>query len=319
VSRVKNSYISSFKPALIRRLKLIHVAAFIALFILIFGGMEYVNRTYSVVKNQNYKILTNFFKQEKDTQILLLGDSHLEYGVNADLFKEKAYNLSLGGANFIQSYYLLKAVINDMPNLKLVVLPLDHNSFHPYKTDRFEIFFLNRYFDYYELMRIKGPKILVKKFSFFTILDDTLGRKSLVEKVIWFVMGNESFRFRRASGPGASKYDELDKDLMLYFDKILILCKEHHVAVVTISMPLRRETIDRFEERLYKIEYIRKAVFHDSIYGSYIYEDLDYLFWNPDKKEIYLDGYHLNETGKDVFSRVLSKKFFELMQGLPKD
>jgi hypothetical protein len=306
VSRVKNSYISSFEPAHTYRVRAIHVAVFIVLFTLIFGTMEYVNRTYSVVDNQYYKLLSRFQDERKDVEILFLGDSQFEYGINTDMFGYDTYNLSLGGINFIQSYYLLKHNIAYMPNLKVVALPLDHHSFHSFKSDRFELFFVDKYLDWRELLPIKGPRILIKRFNYFTIMDDTLGRKSLVEKAIAYVFGRKVITFKRAASSGPSKRVPLDKDLVLYFYKTLVLCKAHNVKVVTVSTPLTREYSIGAEKKLYRIDDIERFIFGNSKYGDLIYRNFNHIAWNPDEKALFKDGHHLNHKGRDAFTPILA-------------
>ena len=318
MSRVKNSYISSFKRARRYRLKAIHVVAFIALFILIFGAMEYLNRTYSVVDNQYYKVLSRFQDQRGNIEILFLGDSQFEYGVNTDLFPYSTFNLSYGGINFIQSYFLLKHYIDSMPSLKVVVLPLDHHSFHPYKTDRFELFFIDKYIDWRELLPTKGLNILVKRFSCFTILDDTLGRKSSMEKAIKYVFGRKLITFKRATTTGPSKAVALDKDLLLYFYKTLVLCRAHNIRVVTVSTPLTRDYIISAEKKLYHINDIERFVFSDPKYGDLIYRNFNHIAWNPDEKDLFKDGHHLNSRGRDMFTPVLVDEFSSIMDQIPK-
>jgi hypothetical protein len=294
VSRVKNSFISSFERGTRYRLKAIHVAAFIALFLLVFGSLEYLNRTYSVVGNRDYGYLSGFLKEEKDVKILFLGDSQFEWGVNADRFPDKAYNLSFGGINFIQSYYLLRHEIDKMPRLEIVVLPLDHHSLHPFKTDRFELFFVDKYIVWLDLAPIKGPMIILNGLRCFTILDDTLGRKSLVEKAIRRLFGRKLITFKRPA-----------QDLLLYYYKTLLLCAEHHVTVVTLSTPVTREYLANAEKKLYHIDDIKRTIFNDPKYRDLIYRHLDYIGWNPDDKGLYKDGHHLNKKGRDAFTPVL--------------
>ncbi len=144
---MKNSYISSFERGTRYRPRAVYVIVFVAAVVLIFAVLEYLNRTYSAVDSPAYTYLSGFHRQEQDIKILFLGDSQFEYGIDTSAFPDRAYNLSFGGINSIQSYYLLKQEIGKMPNLKLVVLPLDHHSLHPFKSDRFAIFYVDRYVD----------------------------------------------------------------------------------------------------------------------------------------------------------------------------
>ncbi len=315
---MKNSYISSFEPARGYRVRTIHVAVFMVLVILVFGAMEYVNRTYSVVDNPYYRVLSRFQSQRGSVEILFLGDSQFEYGINADLFRYDTFNLSLGGINFIQSYFLLKHNITYMPNLKVVALPLDHHSFHPFKTDRFELFFVDKYLDWRELLPIKGPRILIKRFNYFTILDDTLGRKSLVEKAITHVFGRKLITFKRAASSGPTKAVPLDKDLVLYFYKTLLLCKAYNIKVVTVSTPLTREYSAGVEKKLYHINDIERFVFGNSKYSDLIYRNFNHIAWNPDEKALFKDGHHLNHEGRDAFTPILADELDAVMDQISK-
>jgi hypothetical protein len=295
-------------------LKIAHVIVFAVAFITIFGVMEYFNRTHWIVNNQSYKILARFQTEKRDVEILFLGDSQFEYGVNADLFPCKTFNLSFGGINFIQSYFLLKHNIELMPRLKIVALPLDHHSLHPFKTNRFEIFFVDKYLDWRELLPLKGSRILIKRFNCFTIMDDTLGRKSFVEKVTKRIFGSKLTTFRRATTTEPLKAVALDEDLLLYFHKILVLCKAHNITVVTVSTPLTREYIKTAEKKLYRINDIERFIFDNPKYSVLIYRNLNHIGWNPDEKILFKDGHHLNAKGRDVFTPILVDELKSIME-----
>jgi hypothetical protein len=315
---VRNSYISSFESAHNYRVRAIHVAAFIFLVTLMFGTMEFVNRTYSVANNPYYKTLARFESRKEKVEILFLGDSQFEYGINADMFGLDTYNLSFGGINFIQSYFLLKHNIKYMPNLKIVVLPLDHHSLHPYKSDRFELFFVDKYLDWRELLPIKGPRIIAKRFNYFTILDDTLGRKSLVERAITSVFGRKLITFKRAATKGPKEPLPLDKDLLLYFYKTLVLCKAYNIKVVTVSTPITREYSIGAEKKLYRIDDIERFIFGSSKYGDLIYRNFNHTAWNPDEKALFKDGHHLNHEGRDAFTPILADELNTVMDQISK-
>ncbi len=148
--------------------------------------------------------------------------------------------------------------------------------------------------------------IIVNGLKCFTILDDTLGRKSMVEKAIKRLFGTKVITFKRPSERGNPKKTVgLDTDLVLYFYKTLVLCHEHHVAVVTVSTPLTGEYIRNAEKKLYHMNDIKRFFLDNPKYSALIYRHLDYTAWNTDEIGLYKDGHHLNKKGRELFTPVI--------------
>ena len=179
----------------------------------------------------------NFLSEKNDIEILFVGDSHMLKAVVPTVFKKKVFSLSFPATNYIQLYYLLKSYLNKMPALKLIIFEVDYNNFSSYKTNSFGPYsFWNNYIDYVDLMKVKGPLILLNKVKCLTVLDESFGRehflinllgcfipKNNLEKIKerWLQEKKVTAKIRATNHFKNSKVP--DKDLLLYFERILKL------------------------------------------------------------------------------------------------
>ena len=334
---MKVSFISNFDTGGEYQLKKKHVFLFISALVLTFIGFEAINRSLIVrTSSSNYLILNSFNQKKNDIEVLFIGDSHFAVGLDAEEISSRAFNLSFGEAHYIQAYYLLNYYIDELPALKAVVVPLDLMSFSSFKTDIFnETFFWNQFIDYGELAKIKGYGVFLKKFTFLTILDETLGgtffadnMKQLMRKALSNRehQKQEEVKFTKQSFPSSNDkayrmvkrhfYNQniFDPDLMLYFDKILKLCKENDILLVTLQMPASKEYLTYAAEYIDNDEF-RSKIFNKPFYRKGIYKNFDYLDFFVEKPQFFSgdnDGYHLNLKGRETFSKVIAKEINEL-------
>jgi len=70
----------------------------------------------------------NFSHYKNKIAVLVFGSSHALYGVNPQYFDEFGYNFSYSAEDIFYSYMKLRRYINEMPNLKTVMLCVDYFS-----------------------------------------------------------------------------------------------------------------------------------------------------------------------------------------------
>lgn len=338
---MKISYISSFSNNRRYRIKSLYALAFVLIFTVSFLYLEHLNRHEFVYKTSyNFQKLNTFIEEKDNIQILFTGDSHFIGGIDTRWFNHTAFSLSFGGANYMQSYYLLKHYIDEMPDLKLVVIPLDLHSFSSFRTDRItEPVFWNQFIDYSELIKSKGISVLKSKYFTFTLLDETFGKEYFIKNMKEFLKRKLQIRkpvervYITRKEVDWDKFkaitveeriqdffqgkDLFDKDLVLYFEKILKLCREKGIMLITVQMPLSRNFLN-LSDKYIQNEDIQSKIVKNPNYDSYNWKNLNYLEKNITSNELFKkDGDHLNKKGREMFSKLLAQDLSAAMEVIP--
>lgn len=326
-----SSFISSFENTKKYGLRLKHAVCFAILFVTLFTLCETANRHLIELKSKNFSILRDFEKNKEDVRTLFLGDSQILSALDAELFNGGAFNLSFYGANYIQSYYILKRYIDLMPKIKILILQVSLHSFSSFRSDRIsEPLFWNRFIDYAELSEVKGSSVHTQKIH-FTLLDSAYGRRFFLTNLRDFAA--EKFLNSRTSGRAGftdnldtvrrrdlqdrvkfhfKNQDIFDRDLTVYFEKILNLCKERGVTVVTVQLPLSKKYA-ALANSYVTFGQIEKMELKDPLDKGLIYKNLDYFSAFYDRDDYFeKDGDHLNGKGREKFSELLRGDISEL-------
>jgi hypothetical protein len=108
-----------------------------------------------------------------------------------------------------------------------------------------------------------------------------------------------------------------DKDLLLYFEKILTLCHERGIKVVTLAVPMTDYYIEQAEK------YITKATLYEKVFSNpkfsyYIYKHLDYLGLYAKDHSLFIDADHMNHEGATAFSRLVASDLSKVMEEIKK-
>ncbi len=331
---MKNSYISNFKPAQKYRVKKRHIYIFFALIILSLACLELLNRYFIVHKSKHYLTLCDFETVKDKIEILFLGDSHFKLGIDSAKFRKPVYNLSFSNASYISSYYILKRFIDEMPKLKVVILPLDLHNFSSFRnTDILEAIFWNQFVDHSELARISHEK-LRRKILNLTLLSPEFGRVNFWINLKEFIkekmrmklsdpaeteneppsgdLNQKAFEKIKQHFVGSTPFDETQT---VYFQKILNLSKEHHFKVITLQMPVSQFYLDNAEKYITRQE-IQSKILEKEPFKTLIDKNFDFTGLYGDRIEYFSwgrrDGDHLNQKGKDEFSILIASKIEEL-------
>ncbi|MBN1763795.1 MAG: hypothetical protein JW860_00930 [Sedimentisphaerales bacterium] len=323
---MRNSFISSFENNGKYQVKKIHIIVFMTVIIGSLAACECLNRYFITHLSDNFKIYDSFLHQHKDTEILFLGDSHFIHGIDPTSFPDQTFNLSFSGASYIQSYYLLKHFIPEMSHLKLVILPLDLHSMSSFRGNRINVpSFWNRFIEYPELVKYKGLPILKNNFC-LTLLSEEAGRGFFLKNLFTFLYTAHG-NIEKMPRPGKLEINQYlnqkkallradyhfkeciipDDALFTYFDKIITLCRDHSISVVTLQTPVSQFYLDQAQQYI-SIHPIITDIYYNHAYDKQIMQNLNYLEYYLDRSELFMaDGDHLNRMGKSLFSKVLSR------------
>ncbi|MFC1754723.1 hypothetical protein ACFL96_15220 [Thermoproteota archaeon] len=251
--------------------------------------------------------------------------------VEPRLFEDNTFVLSFPGANYIQSYYILKYYLPYLPKLRVVVLPLDLHSFSSFRTNRItNPIFWDNFIDFSELFRIKGFLIL-KGRIYLSIFDELAGRRFFVNNLIDCIL-RKNPQIKSISNGGSWGYNEIsveratsqrvqyhlhnrktfDNDLLLYFKEILELCNENNISVVTLQVPVSNLYTEYANRYINKKE-ITNNILDNPDYNQLILKNFDYFEIYSDKPSLFEpEGDHLNKVGKYSFSKLISHRFEEI-------
>ena len=325
----RSLFIFNFKPNEKYQINKKHIFAFLIFFCLTFILLEGINRYVFVgCRAELYKHLNKFINEKDQIEIVFLGDSHVADAIVPEYFKNKAFVLEYPGTNYIMFYYLLKHYIGQMPKLKMVVLEVDYNNFSSYRSNAFRKFeFWNKFLDYNELVKIKGPGIILNKFKNITILDEELGRMNFFENIMVTLVSKEKWQHIKESWPynieptpveraklHFKNSNPYDKDLILYYLKILELCKKNNILLLALHLPLSNEYSNEASKYV-NIPELKHKLFLSEPYSEYIYKYFDYeKLYENDQALFKSNGDHITSYAAAMFSQMLAQEIAGVMR-----
>lgn len=326
-----------FRPSYILRhywIKEIGIA-FLIFFIIIFS-LELADRILFRQKSIFARSVRDFENQKSQIQILFLGQSDMQFAIIPDEFNYRAFNFAGAGENFIETYYKLKYYIHNMPELKIVVLPVNLASFSSSRKNeiQWEYFAYGyiAYRDMLELFRLKGPMVIREKLvSFCPIIrkwemKDFLGnmRRLLTNQPIdktemykGYVKNvgknvTEEGALKRA-GRHLKGQNLLDETFLLYFEKILKQCSDNKIKVFCVTLPVSNYYLEHLNKYVDKGLFFEK-VMNNPTYRKYIYSYLDLLEIYAGNNDLFLNQDHLNYEGALKVSKFIASEWSKTIQ-----
>lgn len=263
-----------------------------------------------------------FQKQNEAIKFLFLGDSHTERAVDTRIIPE-SFNYSSSGENYFQTYYKLKKILKKQKP-KFVVLPIEIHTFSSFFTNQIndDSYWVN-YINYFELAKQKVDFQFICKYfkgkyysyvgEFENIYYQFATRN---EKPIEIYKGyvpdyrvykpkpkNETERESRVEFHLKNK-NHFDKDLTLYFEKVLDLCEKNNIKIILIKYPI---SVEYYNESKRYLNFRKRERNLKKITKSYenIILELDYQKLYLKENNYFRDADHLNNIGAEKFSKIL--------------
>jgi len=320
----------------------------LCIFIAILLAARFMDRIFFRSESVFARTVKGFEEQKDQIQILFMGQSDMKYAIIPKVMPYKSYNFADLGENYIGNYLKLKHHIDQMPRLKILVLGLSLPNFSSTRMNWTERrnFSLSNYFsygyithqDFKELYKRKGFILVSQKMSSFSPLLDRVQlkffqknikklirnqpiQKTVMEDGYIRVLGSgvkEGFAERRVQSHfDENNKDDFDKDLLSYFERILILCHQRGIKVVTLMIP----TTDYYLRHAEK--YMTQAALYEKVltnpkFNLYIYKNLDYLTLYAKDHTLFIDADHLNHKGATVFSERIASELSKIMEQIQK-
>lgn len=314
------------------------IALFI-IFIFIFS-FELIDRVVFRPKSIFARGVCDFEKQKSQIQILFLGQSDMQFDIIPDEFNYRAFNFAGSGENFIETYYKLKHYIYNMPELKIVVLPITFPSFSSYRADEIQWEYFTygyiTYSDILELYRLKGPMVIREKLLSFCpivrrieMIDFLRNMKKLltnqpIDKTEMFngYVKNVGSNVTKKGALERVKrqfkgQNLLDNNFLLYFEKILKLCNDHNIKVFILTLPFSNYYLEHSRKYIKK-DFLYNNVLNNPTYSKYInrYLDLSEIYAN--NNDLFLNQDHLNHTGALKVSKLIASEWSKTIEEIMK-
>ena len=306
---------------------LLKMFCFILPFIILFIFAEY--RLSRVENSYTFK-KKNIEKQLNEIEVLNLGSSHGNYGLDSDFYSYRGYNM----ANVSQSLYYDSHIFNKycdkMKNLKVVIIPVSPFTLGFKMIDSEEYWREFFYEWFYGIPMENSSKLIdMRRFSLFALYgnkesmqylknpnrinieNDFKENGSNIKKQynLEEYMGNIS----ETEGKKRADFHEkiFDKknidENIFYLEEIVKKCREKNIVPIIITTPtyvtyyenLNRENLKITEQKLGEIQ------------KKYGVEYYNYLKDSRFVKEDFKDNDHLNPKGAEKFSKIVDMEILK--------
>lgn len=258
-------------------------------------------------------MFSNRFENTYST--LIMGDSHVRYGINDRIF-DNAINTSIEGQSMSLTYHKLKWFVKNSKKgtIENVIINIGYHSLSENKN---KLYYNRALTQYLPIIPFKeqldryiysNKKLNVIKGFFRGIMTN---RKILSNKKIQnlsFVGGYLERDKQNLSSKGLNKtinrhfnkeYKSISDRELNYYSKCIELCKKNKIKLYLVSLPITLE---------YKNNVPKKYIYHlnrfiKSIPGA---NYLDYKSLLNTSNKLYFSDYdHLNTNGCNTFSKIL--------------
>ena len=268
----------------------------------------------------------DFKEKQKQVRLLFLGASDMKAALIPSAFGVPAFNYAIHNEFYIGSYFKLKKCIDDMPDLEMVILPVSPGSFlscWSLRTDVPAFAFMDSD-DFDELYQAQGMITVFQKLRrYYYVMNPSrfkeflgnLGGLALNRPVRQAEMSDG---YRKYTGILAdpekaavkarvyfSRSEPFDKYMLLYFKKILQLCHDRGIRVVTVTLPNAKPYVETAQAYVTMDQLADRVLDHPD-YRPYIWKHFNFLELYSDRQDLFFDANHLNHEGAVMLSERLA-------------
>ncbi len=290
---------------------LLTILFFIIPLLLLFIFVEFKLRT---INSEYEKKQKGLLEKSSEIEILFLGNSRADNGLNPTFFSKPAYNLAYGSQTILYDKALVLKYLPILKKLKHVVLSLDyHTLYSGYLQER--DFFYYHYFG----INIKNKSFIKEKLSyFFYVYTPKISIKLLKEnkdvKMINGWTGNESSiasrlteRYGRERAQSfdltinqsrkTKEYIEVQKD----YEDLIRFLNQNNITPIIVTAPCNKEFTKFLDEKInqYNLDFIQKMK------KKYNLVYLNSLNDSRFKKTDFYNNDHLNIIGAEKYSKII--------------
>lgn len=308
-----NNFLNFFKIGLI----------FTMIFIILFLAINDAYIFFVFDKKTSSRVFRQFNNLEiEGIDTIFFGDSHPARSINP-FYIEKSFNYSSLGETYEQTYYKIRQIVNNNPNINNFVIPIDIHSFSNYrKNPYYNIKYWSKFIDYNEL------SFLSEKSKFEILLLDNLPViGDGIEILRYFINKNKQAEifygwqkeisdFSLNENGLKSAINRIDRQIPNYplikdgkliksFYKILDLLKKEGKKIILIKYPLTDEYLTATNKKEINLEKFYSEFYNISSNNDNVYL-FDYQKRYSEKSFLFSDSDHLNYKGAEIFSKEIN-------------
>jgi len=264
---------------------------------------------------------------EDRSEIIFLGDSHTQLGVDPT-YINKSFNYASSGEMYEMTYFKLKGLLENGIRPRIIVLPIDFNSFAVRRDTRFKKeWYWRKYIDYLSLTFVDKDITLLGKWVDSFIWFKGKGVELLTfkpRKISKLILGHFVHTGNLAKDNNKSlqytgdkkqsdilKDDAISRRMYTYYEKTIKLANKEGIIVVLVKYPIT----ERYYYNTINREIGNSSLFYSEILDttrnmSNIYV-LDYQQTYSTNFSMFKDHHHLNHNGSKIFSQAINVDFKE--------
>lgn len=264
---------------------------------------EILIRAYGPNIQQQLNISFNNAEQ-RQYEVLVLGNSRLYSGLNPDKFTQPTYNFAHNNDTYNQMYYKLKWVLSKGKKLKTVIVGVDYFQFSIFTDTRnyaYGSLLGSDYLADYPPSRylVSYYKDLLKPYKLRTLIKDPIYKHDLKDNGQFLRLGkadpNDFIKRNFTRLPIQEKY----------FQKLLDECKAQRIKVYLLMPPLRDVELAQYNTE--QVDEFKRFI------STFLSEEVVYLDYSTDTNftiKDFIDFSHLGSDGADKFSIILNEKIY---------
>lgn len=311
------------------------ILIFSGIIIMLFTCLEIWSRRVFRTETDLYLKFRSLERVKDSVEILIIGNSHLEKGINPQYLSQKAFNLAFSAQDLYYDHAVFNHYLNELPKLKTLIIGVDYFSFG-YDESKTSMYYVR---DYHKELKIKpqnGVSYLyllnhsifwiyrakfmkyllsgfppIKPHPFSEQLEVPLQSEfdqmlmSTGYRATWTIMNDEELEqdAMTTSSRGLKLYNsEIEKRLTHYLKEIIELSLEKSIQVFLVDAPVSQYYQSALTEET-------KSTYSDLLkeilanYREVEYIDAKSIF--NFENELFYNSNHLNVNGSERFTLYL--------------
>lgn len=284
------------------------------IFIIFLTGVFFLELIFSNYQNFIRTRFKDYYKNTSTSELLLLGNSHMQALGSPEINAMQSFNFSFGGQDIYHCYAIVKTVLKQENNLKYIIIGIDYDLLgYDYEVANTQ--WMDRlYYENTGMMYDESiSNYLMANSNFFKAnrkLSNVLfktGQKKVQTQFENFAVKIDCEK--RAIEHSVRKYDKkLVSKNKNYIVKIIELCEQNDIKLIIINPPKASCYYAYYAKSVIQVG---KAILTEVSDRKDIYF-LDYWLHESFKDTMFLDNDHLNKEGVDCLLGLLKAKILSI-------
>lgn len=301
-------------------IKIVLVLLPVIIFVIVF---ELLARTIPT----SYSAKNNLLTQKKSQiEILILGSSHSNFGINPQFFGREAFNISNTSQCLYEDYEVLLKYLPECRNVKTVIIPISYFTLQSDLALSPEAWRCAYYSFYMGVQCEESPSLFeLKNYSALVLWDGPLGVIKAIRNGNNMNINEYGYQTPEKSKSSINEIinDKAGKARVGYHDKFMdynllgfninILNKivaelnKRNIRIIFVTTPVYKTYYQNISKKNYVI--MTKSI--DKIARKYSAKYFNYFYDDRFNITDFLDNDHLNEKGAKKFSIILKNEVLD--------